>query len=100
MWVLGQIRDNLWSLFQVGPSDLGVKLLVNYHSLVGGGLGETKLEVWDPLIWSQSTTKVGGVTGFSVHRGGLCPATYFWGVWGPAKKSQKYKQVRILKLSW
>ena len=66
-----------------------VKQMVNEATLVGGGLGETKLEVWGPLWWSQNTTKVMVVTGYLVHRGMVSPAVVFRLEWVPAEKSQK-----------
>ena len=41
--------DKDWDQIQVGSTGLRVKLLVNFHSLVGGGLGKTNYGVWDPL---------------------------------------------------
>ena len=50
--------DKLEVLNQVGPRGYVVKPWVNIWSLVGGGLEETNLVAWDPLWWSQNTTKV------------------------------------------
>ena len=58
MWVLGQKWDNLRVQFQVGSRGSQVKQVVNYHSLVGGGLGEPKLRPRGPLWWAVATTKV------------------------------------------
>lgn len=56
-----------------------VKQVVNTKSLLGGGLGETRFEVWGPLWWSQITTKV-VVMGESAGAGeAFLPAVVFGG---------------------
>lgn len=81
--------DKDWEPIQVGSSGQMVKLLVNYHSLVGGGLGEPKGEVWDPLGKPQTITKVGWVELSLLNRELGCPAGHFQGYFSPQEKITK-----------
>ena len=57
--------------------------MVNLKSLVGGGLGETNLEVWVPLRWSQITTKVVVMSESAGAGEEVFPAVVFGDLWDP-----------------
>ena len=76
-------------LIQVGSTKFEVKGLVNSSRVPGGEFKETNFGQWDPLRWSENTTKGGGVGCVTAAAGEAPPLQVCLIGCGMLRKNQK-----------